>query len=127
MAVKVEDRTGLDEVMTVAQVADYLHLNKLTVYKYIRDGKLPAARLRRTFRVMREDVHKFLEAQRVGPEMKAKPVRQVPRVSPPAPAQPARATHQDFEGYFDPRREGVQSRESMVAYNPVHWVIKDLH
>ena len=33
-------RTG--PVMTVDQVAAYLQMNRLTVYRYVREGKIPA-------------------------------------------------------------------------------------
>lgn len=39
------------EIMTPEQVAEYLQLNKDTVYRYIREGKLIASRLGRSYRV----------------------------------------------------------------------------
>ena len=50
------------EIMTPEQVADYLQLSKDTVYRYIREGKLTASRLGRTYRVPRENVDLFLLA-----------------------------------------------------------------
>jgi excisionase family DNA binding protein len=59
----------LPEVLTVEQAADYLQLHKVTVYKYIREGLLPAARLGKVYRILRPDLERFLrgmtEEQRV--------------------------------------------------------------
>lgn len=52
-------------VLTVVQVAAYLQVNKLTVYRYIRSGELPAVRLGRGLRVLRDDLEHFLAARRV--------------------------------------------------------------
>lgn len=52
----------MKEVMTPEQVADYLQLNKDTVYRYIREGKLGASKLGRNYRVRKEDVDLFLLA-----------------------------------------------------------------
>ena len=39
------------EVMTPEQAADYLQVNRETVYRYIREGKLVASRLGRAYRL----------------------------------------------------------------------------
>ncbi|MGH2373217.1 MAG: helix-turn-helix domain-containing protein [bacterium] len=54
-----------DQVMTVDQVAAYLQLNRLTVYRYVREGKIPAAKIGKVYRILRADVDRFLEAQKV--------------------------------------------------------------
>ncbi len=127
MATKEVNRRGLDDVMTVAQVADYLHLNKLTIYRYIRERKLPAVKLGRTFRVMRDDVHRFLEAQRIGPAVKTEPKRTVGRASTTTQPQPERDTQDRPEEYLDPRQDIVQPRETLLTNNPLDWVIRGLH
>ena len=53
---------AVKEIMTPEQVADYLQLNKDTVYRYIREGKLTASRLGRNYRVLKENVDLFLLA-----------------------------------------------------------------
>lgn len=53
---------AVKEVMTPEQVADYLQLNKDTVYRYIRDGKLVASKLGRNYRILKENVDLFLMA-----------------------------------------------------------------
>lgn len=61
------DQTGADrlgEVMTVDQVAAYLQLNRLTVYRYVRQGTIPAARIGKVYRLLKADVDRFLEDQK---------------------------------------------------------------
>jgi len=51
-------------VMTVDQVASYLQMNRLTVYRYVREGKIPAAKFGKLYRILKTDVDRFLEAQK---------------------------------------------------------------
>jgi len=53
---------AVKEIMTPEQVADYLQLSKETVYRYIREGKLIASRLGRSYRITDENVELFLLA-----------------------------------------------------------------
>lgn len=55
------------EILTVAQAAAYLQVHKLTVYRYIRQGLLPAAKLGKVYRLFRRDVEAFLEAMKHHP------------------------------------------------------------
>lgn len=48
------------EILTVEQAADYLQIHKVTVYKYIRTGLLPAAKLGKVYRIFRRDVEALL-------------------------------------------------------------------
>ncbi len=57
---------ALKEIMTPEQVADYLQLNKDTVYRYIREGKIAASRLGRSYRVLRASIDLFLMATSTG-------------------------------------------------------------
>jgi excisionase family DNA binding protein len=50
---------------TPEQVAEILQINVLTVYNYIRKGKLSAVRLGRSYRIGRNDLNHLLEANRV--------------------------------------------------------------
>lgn len=51
--------------MTPAQVAGYLQVHKLTVYRYVRERRLPAVRLGRAVRILKSDVDEFLRLNRV--------------------------------------------------------------
>jgi len=53
------------EVLTVEETAAYLQIHKATVYKYIREGLLPAARLGKVYRLRRRDVDAFLETMKL--------------------------------------------------------------
>ncbi|HEY3247320.1 MAG TPA: helix-turn-helix domain-containing protein [bacterium] len=65
----VKDRDGTEdrpaapqerELLTVEQAAEYLQVHKVTVYKYIRAGWLPAAKLGKVYRIFRRDVEALL-------------------------------------------------------------------
>lgn len=52
------------EILTPEQAADYLQVNKETVYRYIRQGKLVASQLGRTYRIPRRSLDLLLWATR---------------------------------------------------------------
>lgn len=58
---------GEHEIMTVEQAAEYLQVHRLTVYRYIRQGLLPAAKLGKVYRLFRRDVEAFLDAAKHHP------------------------------------------------------------
>jgi excisionase family DNA binding protein len=50
---------------TVAEVASFLRLSILTVYKYIQEGKLEAIELGGHYRISEEALKKFIETRKV--------------------------------------------------------------
>ncbi len=58
----------MDQLLTVAEVADLLRVSTMTVYRLIRSGDLPAVRVGRNYRVRRADLDEYLEQQVVQPE-----------------------------------------------------------
>ena len=52
------------EVLTPEQTADYLQVNRETVYRYIREGKLAASKLGRTYRLPKRSLDLLLWATR---------------------------------------------------------------
>jgi excisionase family DNA binding protein len=50
----------LPDIMTPEQAANYLQVNRETIYRYIRQGKLLAARLGRRYRIPRGSVEVLL-------------------------------------------------------------------
>ena len=58
---------GSADIMTPDQVADYLQVDRETVYRYIRSGKLDASRLGRSYRIPRRNVELLLLATRTRP------------------------------------------------------------
>ena len=55
---------GLREVrfLTVAEVAAVMRVSKMTVYRMVHGGDLPAVRVGRSFRVPEQAVHEYLRA-----------------------------------------------------------------
>jgi excisionase family DNA binding protein len=55
---------GFAEVrfLTVAEVAGVMRVSKMTVYRLVHSGELPAVRVGRSFRVPEKAVHDYLEA-----------------------------------------------------------------
>lgn len=51
-------------LLTSEQVAGILQVHVLTVYSYIRRGKLNAIRLGRSYRVVPGDLERFIESRR---------------------------------------------------------------
>ena len=52
-------------LLTPEQVAEILQVHVLTVYSYIRKGKLSAIRLGRSYRIGQDDLKHLIEANRV--------------------------------------------------------------
>jgi excisionase family DNA binding protein len=50
------------QFLTVAQVAARMQVSKMTVYRLVHGGELPAARVGRSFRVPRRAVENHLRA-----------------------------------------------------------------
>ena len=60
---------AVKEIMTPDQVAEYLQLDPTTVYRYIRQGKLVASKLGRTYRVPRSSLNLLLWTTRTRPDV----------------------------------------------------------
>ncbi len=52
------------DIMTPEQAADYLQVNRETVYRYIREGRLVASKLGRAYRIPRQSVDLLLWSAR---------------------------------------------------------------
>jgi len=52
------------EIFTPEQAAEYLQVNRETIYRYIRDGKLVASKLGRAYRVPKRSLDLLLWATR---------------------------------------------------------------
>lgn len=48
--------------LTVAEVASLMRVSKMTVYRMVHAGDLPAVRVGRSFRVPEKAVHEYLRA-----------------------------------------------------------------
>ena len=56
--------SSLSEVkfLTVAEVAKVMRVSKMTVYRLVHSGELPAVQIGRSFRVPEQAVHDYLRA-----------------------------------------------------------------
>lgn len=48
--------------LTVAEVAEIMRVSKMTVYRLVHSGELPAVRVGRSFRVPEKAVNEYLDA-----------------------------------------------------------------
>ena len=53
---------GGSQFLTVAEVASLMRVSKMTVYRLVHSGELPAVRVGRSFRVHSKAVHEYLDA-----------------------------------------------------------------
>ena len=60
----VGSTSGLGELrfLTVAEVASLMRVSKMTVYRLVHGGALPAVRVGRSFRVLEQAVHDYLDS-----------------------------------------------------------------
>lgn len=72
---------AVKEIMTPEQVADYLQLDPTTVYRYIRQGKLVAAKLGRNYRIPKANVDIFLLANSTNPQAREALFRRVSEIA----------------------------------------------
>ncbi|WP_461202781.1 helix-turn-helix domain-containing protein [Anoxybacillus sp. TBDG-1] len=54
------------EIMTISQVAEYLQISEMTTYKLVQEGKIPAFKIGRHWRVKKDDLHEFIEKLKKG-------------------------------------------------------------
>lgn len=50
-----------ENLLTINEITTILKVSKLTIYRYIKSGKLPAYKVGRDYRVKQEDFDKLLE------------------------------------------------------------------
>jgi excisionase family DNA binding protein len=55
-----------NEIMTISQVAKFLQISEVTTYRLVQEGKIPAFKVGRSWRVKREDLNEFIEIQKRG-------------------------------------------------------------
>lgn len=57
----IEGQQARTQFLTVAEVAALMRVSKMTVYRLVHNGELPAVRVGRSFRVHAKAVHDMLE------------------------------------------------------------------
>ena len=53
-----------DKFYTIQEIADILKVNYMTVYRWIRAGKLEAYKVEKQYRIKESDFQKFMEASK---------------------------------------------------------------
>lgn len=53
----------VSSVMTVVELADYLKMKTVTIYKHAQEGKLPAFKVGSKWRFKRDTIDKWIEKQ----------------------------------------------------------------
>jgi excisionase family DNA binding protein len=61
--------TTYPDVLTPDQAADYLQVNRETIYRYIRDGRLTASRIGRSYRIRKQSVELLLASTSTRPDI----------------------------------------------------------
>ena len=51
--------------MTVAELSQYLKLDKITIYKMVKEKRMPAVRIGHQWRFFQEDIEKWIRSQSV--------------------------------------------------------------
>lgn len=67
----------MDEIMTVKEVAEYLKLHHMTVYKLVQKGKIPATKVGGSWRFKKEIIDKWLKSNQGDLELVRTQKRQV--------------------------------------------------
>lgn len=49
------------EILTISQVAKYLQISEVTTYKLVNEGKIPAFKIGRHWRVKKKDLGEFID------------------------------------------------------------------
>jgi excisionase family DNA binding protein len=54
----------MNRLMSIKELAEYLQLNKFTVYRMVQKGKIPCLKISKQWRFKKEEIDKWLETQR---------------------------------------------------------------
>jgi excisionase family DNA binding protein len=55
-----------NEIMTVSQVAEYLQLSEMTTYKLVQEGRIPAFKIGRHWRVKKSELTSLIDRLKNG-------------------------------------------------------------
>ncbi|MCO5220757.1 MAG: helix-turn-helix domain-containing protein [Thermomicrobiales bacterium] len=61
--------TTYPDILTPDQAAEYLQVNRETIYRYIRDGRLNASRIGRTYRIRKQSLDLLLATSSTRPDI----------------------------------------------------------
>ncbi|WP_173917902.1 helix-turn-helix domain-containing protein [Halobacillus sp. Marseille-Q1614] len=57
------------EIMTIAQVAEYLQISEMTTYKLVQNGRIPGFKIGSHWRVKKEDLSVLISKLEHGEEL----------------------------------------------------------
>ena len=60
--------TQSKEVLTVRDVARFLDVHPMTIYKYVKEGKIPAFKIGANWRIRRDSMRKWIDANEQQPK-----------------------------------------------------------
>ena len=58
----------MEAPMTVRELSEYLKLDRMTIYKMLKEEQIPASRIGHQWRFIREDIDAWIRSKRVGPD-----------------------------------------------------------
>ena len=102
----------LRDVMTPEQVAEYLQLDKETIYRLIRTKQLAATRIGRAYRIPREDLDAFLLANSTRPEVREALFRRVNAIAERNPGVDSDELLEELEREDEERKQRQQRAAS---------------
>ena len=59
----------MEPPMTVKELSDYLRLDRMTIYKMLKEGSIPASRIGHQWRFFREDIDKWIRSKSIKPQV----------------------------------------------------------
>lgn len=48
------------EIFTIKEIADYLEVHPMTIYKYVQKGKIPAFKIGASWRIRKDSIDKWM-------------------------------------------------------------------
>jgi PTS system nitrogen regulatory IIA component len=59
------NRSEMEErLLTIDDVAEFLQVNPMTIYAWVRDGKIPAFKIGKVWRFKKEEIEKWLKGKK---------------------------------------------------------------
>jgi len=53
-----------ERLLTLDEVAEFLHINPMTVYAWVKDGKIPAFKIGKVWRFKKTEIDEWLKKQK---------------------------------------------------------------
>ena len=57
-----------NDLMTTKELAEYLQLDRMTIYKLLKSGDIPANRVGHQWRFFRSNIDMWIRSQKVNPQ-----------------------------------------------------------